>query len=250
MKITNTKNLSATSSLKMVIYGTSGTGKTTLAKTIGESTLLISAESGLLTLSGSDIDVIDISQDDNGNVIPKEKRIARLGEVYQFLLSDEAKKKYRWIFIDSLTEISQNLVECLQAEFPDRKDSLVLYGENSKRLRSLVKSFRDLPHYNVVMTALSVIDKDEAGMRFTTIDLVGNFASKLPGFFDEVFFMGVDKDGKRFLVTETSERMVAKDRSGKLERLEVPDLSVIAKKIRQSTSSEKQQKQEKKEGNK
>lgn len=243
MKITNTKAIAATSALKMVVYGTSGIGKTSLAKTIGEPTLLISAESGLLTLAGSDIDVIDISQDDNGNVIPKEKRIVRLGEVYQFLLSEDAKKKYRWIFIDSLTEISQNLVEALQAEYPDRKDSLVLYGENSKRLRSLVKSFRDLPHYNVVFTALSTIDKDEAGMRFTTIDLVGNFASKLPGFFDEVFFMSVDKDGKRFLVTETTDRAVAKDRSGKLDKLEVPDLSVISKKIRQNN-----QQQTKKEG--
>lgn len=238
MKISNTKNISATSALKMVVYGMSGVGKTSLAKTIGEPTLLISAESGLLTLAGADIDVIDISQDDNGNVIPKEKRIGRLGEVYQFLLSDEAKKKYRWVFIDSLTEISQNLVECLQAEFPDRKDSLVLYGENSKRLRSLVKSFRDLPHYNVIFTALSVIDKDESGMRFTTIDLVGNFASKLPGFFDEVFFMSVDKDGKRFLVTESTDRAVAKDRSGRLDKLEVPDLSVISSKIRQANKQQ------------
>lgn len=230
MKITNTKSIGA-APIKIVVYGEPGVGKTSLAKTIKEPTLIISAESGLLSIAGSDIDFIDISQDDNGNMIPKEQRIKRLGEAYQYLLSDEARKKYKWIVIDSLTEISQNLIEQLNQEFPERKDSLVMYGENSKRMRSLVKSFRDLPYYNVVMIALPSVEKDESGMRFLTVDLVGSFSSKLPALFDEVFYMHVNKEGERFLLTEKSDKVVCKDRSGKLHRLEKPDLKHIADKI-------------------
>lgn len=239
MKISSTKT-DGKHPIKMLIYGESGSGKTSLAGTIKEPVLLISAESGLLTLRDKEIDVIDISQDDNGVMIAKEKRISRLGEVYNYLLTDDARKKYKWIFIDSLTEISQNLIEQLNSEFPERKDSLVMYGENSKRMRSLIKSFRDIPYYNVAMVALSTIDKDENGIRFTTFDLVGNFAAKLPGFFDEVFYLHVDKDGKRALITEKSERVIAKDRSGKLGKIEAPDLSIIASKINATITKEKQ----------
>lgn len=230
MKISNTQS-DANHPIKMLIFGESGSGKTSLAGTIKEPTLLISAESGLLTLKNKSIDVIDVSQDDAGNIIPKEKRIARLGEAYQYLLTDEAKKKYKWIFIDSLTELSQNMVEQLNVEFPERKDSLVMYGENAKRMRSLVKSFRDMPFYNVVFTALSTVDKDENGTRFTNIDLIGSFANKLPGFLDEVFYLHVDKDGNRSLLTQRTDRVVSKDRSGRLDKFEPADLNLISEKI-------------------
>lgn len=242
MKISSTANTGA-SILKMIVFGESGAGKTTLAGTINEPTLIISAESGLLSLANKKIDVVDISIDDNGDVIPKEKRIARLGEVYQYLVTEEARKKYKWVFIDSLSEINQNMLEQLNTEFPERKDSLVMYGELSKRMRSMVKTFRDLPYYNVVFTALSDFDKDENGQRFIGISLVGNFSNKIAAFFDEVFYLHVERDAdgntKRVLVTEKSDKLVAKDRSGKLSKFEEPNLQMIANKIKQ-TKKEKE----------
>jgi phage nucleotide-binding protein len=237
MLISSTKNVGV-NELKMLVYGEPGVGKTSLAKTIKEPLLLISAEAGLLPLRGESIDVIDITKNDKGELLPKELRIDRLAEAYSYLLTDEAKKKYKWVMIDSLSEISQNLVEKLQKEFPERKDSLVLYGENSKRMRSLVKLFRDLPNYSVVFTALSEIEKDDNGMRYQTIQMVGKIAQSLPAFFDEVFFMHVQKeDGKpdsRVLVTGKSDKLVAKDRSGALDQIEPADLSVIVSKIRKT----------------
>lgn len=230
MKIQNTKTISQ-DKLKILIYGEAGVGKTTLAGTIEEPTLIISAESGLLSLASKDIDVIDISTDDEGKIIPKEKRIARLAQAYSYLLTDECKNKYKWIFIDSLSEISQNLMEKLNDEYRDRKDALVMYGENSKQLKGIVKLFRDIPFYNIVFTALASPEKNEDNKRIMEISLVGNFAKQISAYFDEVFYMEIYKDGNRVLVTAKNETIQAKDRSGKLSNYESANLKIIKEKI-------------------
>jgi len=232
MKIQSTANV-AIGPLKMLIFGESGAGKTTLARTLKEPTLIISAESGLLSLHGSNIDVVDIAQDDLGNPIPKEKRIARLGDVYKFLLTKEAQDKYKCVFIDSLSEINQNTLESLQAEFIDAKDTLKVYGELAKKMRAMVKMFRDLPHYSVVFTALAEVEKDEDSRRFMGIKLIGKFSSEIAAYFDEVFFLHVDAEtGDRKFITQKSDKVVAKDRSGRLDKVEPADLGHIFKKIR------------------
>src|SRR5574343_498954 len=113
MKIQNVSSLYS-DRLKFAIYAPPGNGKTYLASTIKEPVLIISAEAGLLSLAGQNIDVADISIDDDGNVIPTDKRIDRLKEVYKFLLSEDARAKYKWIFLDSISEISQNMIDALE----------------------------------------------------------------------------------------------------------------------------------------
>jgi len=246
VKIQNTSTV-AIGPLKMIVFGESGSGKTTLAKTIKEPTLIISAESGLLSLQGTNIDVIDLASDDAGVAIPKEKRITRLGDAYKFLLTDEAKKKYKTVFIDSLTEINQNMLEKLQAEYTDAKDTLKMYGELSKAMRSMVKMFRDLPGYSVIFTALSEIEKDEENKRYVNVRLIGKFSSEVSGYFDEVLYLHVEREtGERVLITEKSDRLMSKDRSGKLEKREPADLGIVMAKIRAVPTPAPTKKEEKK----
>jgi len=242
MKIQSTSTHSA-KQLKILVYGAPGVGKTTLASTINEPVLLISAEAGLLSLADHNIDVIDITTDDDGKPIPKERRLARLGEVIRYVQSEEAMKKYQWLFIDSLTEISQNLIENLQLVYPDAKDGLKLWGDYAKKSRSLVKSFRDLPHYNVVFTALETEEKDDNGRRYIRVDMQGKIGKQLPAFFDLVFRMHLVEDVKgkpvRVMTTQTRENVVAKDRSGKLEDKIEPNLGAVANTIRGKTNEVK-----------
>jgi hypothetical protein len=61
-------------------------------------------------------------------------------------------------------------------------------------------------------------------------------AQSLPGYVDLVLYyhVGLNGDGKeiRKLLTQPTETTIAKDRSGKLDRLEDPDIAKIAAKIR------------------
>jgi hypothetical protein len=240
MKIQSTKSVGH-DSLKFLIWGAPGTGKTSLAATTGESTFVVSAEAGLLSLAGHEIDYVDLAHDDEGAMIAPARRYDRLKDVFQYLVSDEARSKYKWVMLDSLTEIGQLLHEKLQAKYPDRKDALVLWGEMSTEMRSMIKAFRDLRGYNVVFTALSQQDKDESGRRFSGVMLQGKIAEQLPGYFDEVFHYTFLEDAEgvqqRVLVTRATDRVPAKDRSGKLDQFEKPNLAAIAAKITMETKN-------------
>lgn len=231
MKIQNTKTYHL-DRLKFLVYGAPGVGKTSLAGTIDGRVLLISAEAGTLCLAHKDIDVIDVTVDEKGNQVDKEHRIDRFGKIYQYLIQPEAREKYDWIFIDSLTEVSQNLLEMLMEQMSGEKDGFKMWGEYAKRARGLIKSFRDLPFYNVVFTALETEDRDENNRRLMRVDMQGKIGKQLPAFFDEVFWMHSDPETSvRMLTTKQTDREVAKDRSGKLDMNEPPDLGAIFKKI-------------------
>jgi phage nucleotide-binding protein len=234
MRIISTKNIHQ-ERLKILIFGKSGAGKTTLAGTIEEPTLIISAESGLLSLADKECDVIELNTDDEGKLLPREKRIDRLMDIYKFLNNSE--NKYKWIFIDSLTEIGQNLIEKLNVKYPTPDKKLMMWGEYSQEIRGIIKAFRDLPNYNVVFTCLAVEDRDENGRLEIGVDLAGKISQQVPQYFDEVLYLHIKKlneteDVHQLLCRPVEVVPLVKDRSGKLSKIEKPNLKLIADKIR------------------
>lgn len=234
MKINSTNSVNE-QRLKVLINGLSGAGKTTQVTTLKQSgfkPLVISFESGLLSIANTGIDYIDGTRCDEGKTIAKELRINRLMDIYKFINLDETKKAYDTIFIDSLTEICQCMYDALKKEYPDRKDALVLFGELGQKMRDLIKAFRDLPNYHVVFTCLSKIEKDEIGKRYVGFDLIGAIADKIPQFLDEVFYLKVNEEGTRQFICQATDNVVAKDRSSKCQPIEPANLGAIFLKIK------------------
>jgi hypothetical protein len=249
MRIQNTLDAEAPA-IKIVVAGEAGNGKTTLARTIeqalGERVLLVSAEAGLLTLRGSSVDYIELQRrfDEDRKAwieVPKQDRVARLVEVFKYVSLPETMARYKWLFIDSLTEINQNVLEFLesQPDFQGPANTIKKYGELSTRMRGLCKAFRDLPHYNVVFSALVKNETDSDNRTTMSIDMTGKFAHVLPSLFDEIFYLGVtpeqDAGGRhvRMLLTQKTDKVsFPKDRSGRLARLEPADLGAVVRKIR------------------
>lgn len=221
----------ATKRFVALVVGPSGIGKTSLVRTLPEpedAILLISAESGLACLDGTNIDVIEVD--------PKEPTKS-LEEIYEFLQSDEAKKKYKFIFIDSLTEIAQLIVAELKKDphYGQPKNALAMWGKYSELMTMIVKSYRDMSDYSVIFTCLDAVEKDGLE-KIESFNIQGTgIKNSLKAWYDLVLFYKVytDENGEkhRKLVTDISEAPLAKDRTGKLEAFEEADLSVIINKI-------------------
>lgn len=212
--------------LKILVHGFAGAGKTRLCATTGdlERTLIISAEAGLLSLRQIAIPTVTV------------RSLADLQGIYRWLAGE--RPGYQWLCLDSLSEIAEVV---LAAEKAATRDPRQAYGALQDRMLALVKSFRDLPGYHVVMTCKSERVKDDATGALLTVPLLPGqkLAQHLPYLFDEVLylrvFQEVDPDGQpiisRALQTQRDAQTEAKDRSGALALFEPPDLARLYARI-------------------
>lgn len=245
MKTQSTNQIS-NPQVKCLIFGAPGIGKTHLASTLPtQSVLVISFEAGLLTLQDHDVSFIDMVCDDHGKIMKPESRIKKLSDLYNLLNTDEYKAKYKTIFIDSLSEISQVVHSKLAEKFKDEKQALKLWGEYDVEMRAIVKSFRDLPHYNVIFVAVDKQDKDDLGRTDITLSLKGSIRNDVAQYFDEVFYIFKNEKNERTFQTAQQPRSMApRDRSRRLDPFESAEkgLTYIFDKINsklQTTNKEK-----------
>lgn len=222
MKITNTKTASS-SRMAALIVGPSGVGKTSLAGTLpAKDTLIISAEAGLMCLQGTNIDVAEV------------KNRKELDDVMKHLMGET---KYRYIFIDSLTEIGDMFLRELKDDpkYADASKTFKLYGAYNDLITAYTKAFRDLTRYSVFITCLDSTKADGLE-KLHTFNLPGQkIKDDIKSWFDVVFEYKIyqDEDGNphRKLVTDMAESSLAKDRSGKLNKYETPHLGEITAKL-------------------
>lgn len=224
MSLSNTKGLHA-SKVKMLVYGESGNGKTTLSGTLPEGkTLIISAESGLLCLDNKDFAVVEV------------RNWTQLQDVYRNIVKNPEWSHFENIVIDSLTELSDMLVSHLekQPEFKPANMALKMWGEYSKRMTATIKAYRDLDRC-VVFTALVDEVLDNGAVIKKPLIAGSAVQKKLPSYFDELFYLSISPDGdekRRVVNTDGTQNYLAKDRSGKLAEQEEANLTNIINKIK------------------
>ena len=124
-----------------------------------------------------------------------------------------------------------------KAEKEKEKDGRRAYSNMGEKIIALVKLFRDIPNRNVYMSAKINRMEDNMGTVVYAPSLPGKSAAQdLPYYFDGVYALRVERDQEgnphRMLMTQPDGQWTAKDRSGKLDMWEKPDLGIIIEKIR------------------
>lgn len=200
--------------LKLLIYGTYGSGKTTLAGSAAEvdvmrDVFMINAESGDLSLSELDIDSV------------KVENYAVLSKVYEFLRqyckardTDDVNKmrelysrvsgevvdnppRFRTVIMDTVTEIEAYCMnQLLGVTDATKLDDEVAsaewaeYKKNNTMMTRLVRNFRDLPMH-VIIVASEQYNQDETKKYRYSPNLTGKLSKQVQGFFDMVGYLAV-----------------------------------------------------------
>ena len=222
--------------LKILVYGSPGAGKTVFAATANDDkhtspALLIDLEGGTLSIADKDIDVVRITE------------FKQFNEVYEYLRNGS---QYKTVIIDSLTEVQKlNMYEILQqavATNPARDPDMPRideWGKSVEQMRKLVRYFRDLPMH-VIMTALAQEVRDERDGSITVKPaLPGRLSDEVSGFLDIVSYLGVleksvgeERKVVRQMLTQSTGKFIAKDRSGKLDQfVEEPTVTKLLDRI-------------------
>lgn len=217
--------------INALFYGAPGVGKTVLAGSADavpemRPVLLIDVEGGTLSLRSTfpEVDVVRVQTWDD------------MQRVYGALY--DGTHDYKTVVLDSLTEIQKfsmyNIMNGLLKKEPDRDPDVPgmrEWGKNIEQMRRLVRAFRDLPMHTI-FTALVAYEKDnKTGVVQARPSLSGKLSGEVAGFVDLVLYMYtklVDQRIIRLMLTQGTDRQVAKDRSGLLPQLiEEPTMTAL-----------------------
>ena len=244
--------------VKALIVGQAGIGKTSLLKTLDpETTLFMDLEAGDLAL-GNEFPVDQVSpgtwQECRDLAVflagpdPQAAKKDVYGEDhYEHALKEYGETdlgKYETYFLDSLTVASRICLRWAQQQpesvnakgVPDMRSAYGLLGREMIRFVTQLQSARSK---NVIFVCLLQEMTDEFKRVTYGYQLEGGKSKQeIPGIVDEVITMCVQgKDannaGYRAFVTDPMNRegFPAKDRSGRLDPMEQPDLGLLIKKV-------------------
>ena len=267
--ITADERLSAAANkTTMALFGPSGVGKTTLVKTLlHETTLCVDLEAGMKSVQdwrGDSIpircfdDAIDLAcliggvnpaADPNGFF--SEGHYQHLATAHPDLVRLLAGKSI--VFLDSITDLTRQAMAWAKTRpeaFSDRTgkpDTRGAYGLMAREVIGLLKHLQHAPGKSVIMVGILERVTDDLGRVSWQPQMEGGKAGReLPGIVDQVVSMALfSRDAQGALVHDpergTERRLVcrtansfglpAKDRSGRLEETEPPDLGALLRKI-------------------
>lgn len=242
----NAKNMSSTT-LKVLLYGPSGTGKTTLCSSF-PNPHFVDADNGMLSVSGKDLTYITVSNKETTDPDFLEICKLRKKDLTRFPKSEAFTKATflieHWantlteedtLIVDSLTFMNDWAMSyvCKLAGVPQPR--IQDWGAAQKMLENIFEQVNDVK-CNLVIIAHEQFVKDEDSGVISWLPLtIGKLATKIPIYFDEVWrtyterSKSGDSKGEQVYGIETrpTRRTTAKSRLQLPEKVETPTYQKI-----------------------
>jgi len=179
--------------LNALLYGATGTGKTTSASTLPlKRTIIISAEAGILSLAGLDLEILVIES------------WADLTEA--FVVVKNSPKDI--VFVDTLTELNElakvHILHELRPSLQRKTDKTYEssfsqddWGELGRRMLTMIRSFRDLDKHVIMTCGESEREDQASGCIMVKPGLNGQARDQAPTLYDLVFRARVVRNGDK-----------------------------------------------------
>jgi hypothetical protein len=245
---------------KILIIGLTGIGKTSLLRTVAvETVLFVEAEAGDFGIRDLPVATINLQTWQEavdlacriGGSNPSYPPTARYSEAHFNAIGGylDGLERFKIIFIDSITQLGRLCLRWAEQQ-PEsltrsgQKDIRSAYGLMGRELIQLLQQFQRARDKTVVFVGVLERYTDEFNRSEWRLQLEGQKAEReLPGIVDVIVtYHMVPVEGgetiRAFVCTSPNPWAVpAKDRSGKLQQLEPPDLGKLINKL---TSKQKE----------
>jgi len=257
--ITADERLAEKTGAKILIIGQSGVGKTSLLRTMPpqmlEKTLFVDIEAGGIAVS--DLKVASVRPRrweecrDFGCALGGFNAALPATAAYSEAHFNEVMKNpafaqltsYQNLFVDSLTAVSRLSFAWAEQQpeaFTDRgrKDLRAIYGLHARTMLGWLNQLQHARERNVIFVAVLEKNVDDLNIASWQPQIEGGKTGReLPAIVDEIITMqwidfGDRKPVRAFVCTNPNPwGYPAKDRSGRLEQLEPPNLGALIEKL-------------------
>jgi hypothetical protein len=258
--ITAEERLAAPRTAKIVVFGPSGIGKTSLLRGLTAPSLLIDMEAGDMSLADWTGDSIKVRQWEEArdlacliggpNLALPATEPYSLGH-FEHVESKLGKRedvlaKYALVFWDSITVLSRLCMDWAERHEDNNvnkggkivRDTRGAYGMMGREVLKLLTHVQHTADKHIVLVGILDRKTDDFNRTIWEAQMEGSkIGRELPGIVDEVFTMQTkdDAEGVKHRVFYTqqnnAEGYPAKDRSGKLDPIEPANLQHILDKM-------------------
>lgn len=221
---------------RVLLYGPSGTGKTTLAATFPHP-VFVDLDDGMLSLEGQDVTyytVTDQPSTDPDLIELLGEKLAASNDAYEKSVETIERlcnilTAKDTLVLDSITFLNDYALTSVLAAERQKKPRVQDWGSAQKLVEGVVSAI-NFAACNIVVTAHEQFVKDEESGFISWLPMtIGKLATKLPIYFDEVYHTyaergkGVHKNEMIYGVeTSPSRRTTAKSRSHLVGNIEFP----------------------------
>jgi len=203
--------------VKAVIYGGPGTGKTPLSRTAPRPVLMVS-EPGMLTMrTVHNVPAWDAYTPE------------RIDEFFDWIMRSPEAKAFDTVCIDSVSQVAELF---LARELTKWKDGRKAYGEMARAVMKHLNDLYYLPEKHTYLIAKQGLFEEDGGVLRKPYFPGKELNVQVPHMYDEVWHIGLNNvPGQPTPVLAIRTRATfgtfARDRSGRMNELEFPELSSL-----------------------